>query len=94
MKHGPTAMAERMNRKKVDGQISDALAKRERTSAQHAVQPAQRSLVEEREERAHAGQHVHQLVQIDARTPGTKGPARSLRFFSTIGRYSINSTVR
>ena len=65
MKLGPTAAAERMNRKNVDGHTAKPFAESERPAAQHAVQAAERALVEERKERAHAGQHVHQLVQLE-----------------------------
>ena len=64
-KLGPTAAAERMNRKKVEGQTAKRLAEGERPAPQDAVEPAERALVEEREERADQREHDHQLVQLE-----------------------------
>ena len=65
MKLGPTAAAERMKRKKVDGQMPMRLAEGERAAAQHAVEPAERALVEEGEERSDAGEDDHHLVELE-----------------------------
>ena len=54
-----------MKRKKVDGHTQNAFAEGEGTAAEHAIQAAERALVEEGEEGAHAGQHVDQLVQFE-----------------------------
>ena len=74
MKLGPTAAAERMKRKKVEGQTQDAFAEGEGTAAQHAVQAAERALVEERKERADAGEHVDQLVQFELEDQERRAP--------------------
>ena len=47
------------------GPHREALAEGERAPAQNSVQAAQRALMEERQERAHAGQDGHQLVQFE-----------------------------
>ena len=92
MKLGPTAAAERINRKKVDGQTA-ALAERKGPAAQHAVQAAQRSLVEERKQRSDSREHAHQLVQLEFEHQERAISCRR-RFFSTMGRYSNVRTSR
>ena len=73
MKLGPTAAAERMKRKNVVGQMPMLLAEGERVAAQDAVEPAERALVEEGEERPDAGEDDHHLVELvleDEERPG------------------------
>ena len=94
MKLGPTAAAERMKRKNVDGQIGEALAEGERPPAQHPVQSAQRALVEEGEERPDAGKHQHQLVQLELEDQERRDASAASGSCRTIGRYSMASTVR
>ena len=72
-KNGPAAMAERMNRKRSTARC-EPFAERERPAAQHAVQPAERPLVEERQQCADARQHIRSACAGETRRPGTKGP--------------------
>ena len=72
----------------------ETFAERERPAAQHAVQSAQRALVEEREERARRPPARKSACAVRTRRPGTTGPRAACDSCSTIGRYSISSTVR
>ena len=63
-KLGPVAIADRMNRKNVEGQMKNPCAKSEGPAAQHSIKSAQRSLVEERKQRSDARQHRHQFMEL------------------------------